>query len=209
MKTDVEPSFLVLVYHNVLYPTSSVHLSLVKLISGPTELLSVPFTSTVTSPYLRFFCVPLKTVNSSMAKTPKSEKKEKKEKKEKRDDRNSSSPEKETAPTEHQVVPIAKPLADSSLCKKVLKLAKSAAKKKQIKRGVKEVVKALRKNVAGVCVLAGKDYFRATYSSTRCVRFMTYPPNTLHFGRVARSLVGAVGAHFQRAQLCRKPNDVN
>lgn len=44
---------------------------------------------------------------------------------------------------------IAKPLADEKLCKKVLKLAKKAAKRKQIRRGVKEVVKALRKNAKG------------------------------------------------------------
>ena len=44
---------------------------------------------------------------------------------------------------------IAKPLADEKLCKKVLKLAKKGAKRKQIKRGVKEVVKALRKNTQG------------------------------------------------------------
>ena len=31
----------------------------------------------------------------------------------------------------------------------VLKLAKKAAKRKQIKRGVKEVIKAIRKNVKG------------------------------------------------------------
>lgn len=46
---------------------------------------------------------------------------------------------------------IANPLADEKFCKKVLKLAKKAAKRKQLKRGVKEVVKALRKNVKG-CV---------------------------------------------------------
>jgi H/ACA ribonucleoprotein complex subunit 2 len=44
---------------------------------------------------------------------------------------------------------IAKPLADEKLCKKVLKLSKKAAKRKQIKRGVKEVVKAIRKNTKG------------------------------------------------------------
>jgi H/ACA ribonucleoprotein complex subunit 2 len=44
---------------------------------------------------------------------------------------------------------IAHPLADEKLCKKVLKLSKKAAKRKQIKRGVKEVVKAIRKNVKG------------------------------------------------------------
>lgn len=44
---------------------------------------------------------------------------------------------------------IAKPLADEKLCKKVLKLCKKASKRKQIRRGVKEVVKALRKNAKG------------------------------------------------------------
>lgn len=34
-------------------------------------------------------------------------------------------------------------------CMQVLKLAKKAAKRKQIKRGVKEVVKAIRKNNKG------------------------------------------------------------
>jgi hypothetical protein len=34
-------------------------------------------------------------------------------------------------------------------CGQVLKLAKKAAKRKQLKRGVKEVVKAIRKNVRG------------------------------------------------------------
>lgn len=50
---------------------------------------------------------------------------------------------------------IAKPLADEKLCKKVLKLAKKGAKRKQIKRGVKEVVKALRKKTEGICIIAG------------------------------------------------------
>lgn len=44
---------------------------------------------------------------------------------------------------------IAKPLADEKLCKKVLKLCKKASKRKQIRRGVKEVVKALRKKQKG------------------------------------------------------------
>lgn len=55
----------------------------------------------------------------------------------------------EAVPHKIYVAVIAKPLADGKLCKKVLKLAKSGAKRKQIKRGVKEVVKALRKNVKG------------------------------------------------------------
>mmetsp|Transcript_9011 Transcript_9011/g.15657 ORF Transcript_9011/g.15657 Transcript_9011/m.15657 type:complete len:175 (-) Transcript_9011:337-861(-) len=50
---------------------------------------------------------------------------------------------------------IAKPLADEKLCKKVLKLCKKASKRKAIRRGVKEVVKALRKKQKGICVLAG------------------------------------------------------
>ncbi|PNW71840.1 hypothetical protein CHLRE_16g690500v5 [Chlamydomonas reinhardtii] len=50
---------------------------------------------------------------------------------------------------------IAKPLADEKLCKKVYKLCKKASKRKQIRRGVKEVVKALRKNAKGICILAG------------------------------------------------------
>lgn len=37
----------------------------------------------------------------------------------------------------------------------VLKLAKKAAKRKQIKRGVKEVVKAIRKANKGVVIIAG------------------------------------------------------
>lgn len=44
---------------------------------------------------------------------------------------------------------IAKPLADDKLTKRVLKLSKRAAKRKQIKRGVKEVVKAIRKSTKG------------------------------------------------------------
>lgn len=44
---------------------------------------------------------------------------------------------------------IANPLADEKLSKKVLKLCKKASKRKQIRRGVKEVVKALRKKQKG------------------------------------------------------------
>ena len=45
--------------------------------------------------------------------------------------------------------PIAVPLADSKLKKRTLKLVKNAALSKQLKRGVKEVVKALRKGSTG------------------------------------------------------------
>ncbi len=50
---------------------------------------------------------------------------------------------------------IAKPLADKKLSKKALKVVKRAAKAKMIKRGIKEVQKAIRKHQKGVCVLAG------------------------------------------------------
>jgi H/ACA ribonucleoprotein complex subunit 2 len=50
---------------------------------------------------------------------------------------------------------IASPLADEKLCKKVLKLSKKAAKRKQLKRGVKEVVKAIRKNTKGCAATPG------------------------------------------------------
>eukprot|EP01090_Pellita_catalonica_P022000 TRINITY_DN8395_c0_g1_i1.p1 TRINITY_DN8395_c0_g1~~TRINITY_DN8395_c0_g1_i1.p1 ORF type:complete len:150 (+),score=28.38 TRINITY_DN8395_c0_g1_i1:28-450(+) len=51
--------------------------------------------------------------------------------------------------------PIAKPLADKKLTKKILKLNKKATKDKQVRRGVKEVVKAIRKKETGLCVIAG------------------------------------------------------
>jgi H/ACA ribonucleoprotein complex subunit 2 len=50
---------------------------------------------------------------------------------------------------------IAHPLAGEKLHKKLLKLVKKAAKDKCLKRGVKEVVKAIRKNTKGIVVLAG------------------------------------------------------
>ncbi|KAK8805285.1 hypothetical protein WA588_000225 [Blastocystis sp. NMH] len=52
------------------------------------------------------------------------------------------------------VSPIAKPLAGKSLEKKVLKVVKKAAKAKCTRRGVKEVVKSIRKNEKGIMVLA-------------------------------------------------------
>lgn len=51
--------------------------------------------------------------------------------------------------------PIATPLADAKLKKRTLKLVKKAAVSKQLKRGVKEVVKALRKGSKGLCIIAG------------------------------------------------------
>lgn len=51
--------------------------------------------------------------------------------------------------------PIAKPMAGKKLHKRVYKVVKKAAGSKVLKRGVKEVVKAIRKGDAGLCVIAG------------------------------------------------------
>lgn len=53
------------------------------------------------------------------------------------------------------VCAIASPLAPKKLNKKILKTIKKAAKAKHVKRGVKEVVKALRKKEAGMVIIAG------------------------------------------------------
>merc|ERR1712070_987652 len=47
------------------------------------------------------------------------------------------------------------PLAEAKLAKKLFKCIKKATKTKQVLRGVKEVVKAVRKGTKGVCVIAG------------------------------------------------------
>ncbi|GER29588.1 H/ACA ribonucleoprotein complex subunit 2-like protein [Striga asiatica] len=53
------------------------------------------------------------------------------------------------------LAPIAKPLAGKKLCKRTLKLVRRAAERKCLKRGVKEVVKSIRRGNKGVCVIAG------------------------------------------------------
>ena len=50
---------------------------------------------------------------------------------------------------------ISKPLASKKSSKKVHKLVKKASSAKLIRRGVKEVVKALRKGEKGFCIIAG------------------------------------------------------
>lgn len=50
---------------------------------------------------------------------------------------------------------IAKPLANKKVTKKAYKVIKKATKCKSTKRGVKEVVKALRKGEKGLCIIAG------------------------------------------------------
>ena len=72
-----------------------------------------------------------------------------KEKKQKLDDD-------DDAPKKVRLVsPIANPLADKKLTKKVLKGVKAAAGAKLIRRGVKEVVKALKKGEQGLAIIAG------------------------------------------------------
>ena len=101
-------------------------------------------------------------------KKMKKEKKEKKDKKEKKSekklkkkrDRDEMEQQSSPAPVAQEVTlalsKIAQPLADEDLSKKVLKLVKKTAKSSgMLKRGVKEVVKALRKGESGVCVIAG------------------------------------------------------
>merc|ERR1712159_625716 len=54
-----------------------------------------------------------------------------------------------------EVAPYCEPLADKKLSKKLFKCIKKATKAKQVLRGVKEVVKAVRKGTRGLAVIAG------------------------------------------------------
>ena len=51
------------------------------------------------------------------------------------------------------VSPIAEPLASDKMSKKLLKLIKNSMKTKTVKRGVKETVKAIKKDGKGYCFL--------------------------------------------------------
>ncbi|CAH9081040.1 unnamed protein product [Cuscuta europaea] len=53
------------------------------------------------------------------------------------------------------IAPIAKPLAGKKLSKRTFKLVRRAAENKCLKRGVKEVVKSIRRGHKGFCVIAG------------------------------------------------------
>lgn len=53
---------------------------------------------------------------------------------------------------------IAQPLASKKSTKKAHKLVKKASSAKIIRRGVKEVVKGIRKQEKGLCILAGDIY---------------------------------------------------
>merc|ERR1712083_865980 len=82
---------------------------------------------------------------------------EKKEKKEFRKREKEGDEDEAVLPKKQRLMsPIANPLADKKLTKKTLKIIMAASQeKKRIKRGVKEVVKAIKKGERGVCVIAG------------------------------------------------------
>ena len=50
---------------------------------------------------------------------------------------------------------ISKPLASKKITKRIHKLVRKASQAKVVKRGVKEVVKSLRKGEKGFCIIAG------------------------------------------------------
>mmetsp|Transcript_17085 Transcript_17085/g.19544 ORF Transcript_17085/g.19544 Transcript_17085/m.19544 type:complete len:156 (+) Transcript_17085:125-592(+) len=53
---------------------------------------------------------------------------------------------------------ISKPLASKKSTKRAHKLVKKASSAKIIRRGVKEVIKGIRKHEKGICILAGDIY---------------------------------------------------
>ena len=80
----------------------------------------------------------------------------KKEKAEKKPKAAAGDEDEDEGPTKQRLVsPIATPLAGKKLAKKALKTVKKAAKAKMIRRGVKEVVKALKKGDQGIVIIAG------------------------------------------------------
>ncbi|GJN22139.1 hypothetical protein PR202_gb09677 [Eleusine coracana subsp. coracana] len=92
--------------------------------------------------------------------------------------------EKKKAPV--ALAPIAKPLAGKKLCKRTLKLVRRASEAKYLKRGVKEVVKSIRRGNKGLCVIAGNispidviTHDLATAGTTKrptcCVLVLTKP----------------------------------
>lgn len=52
------------------------------------------------------------------------------------------------------VTPIANPIANDALRSKILKLARHLNREKKLRRGVKDVVKAIRKGEKGICIIA-------------------------------------------------------
>jgi H/ACA ribonucleoprotein complex subunit 2 len=60
-----------------------------------------------------------------------------------------------TAYVQGPISAIAQPMAGKKLHKRIYKIVKKAADAKALKRGVKEVVKAVRKGDSGLVVIAG------------------------------------------------------
>ncbi|SPO26821.1 probable NHP2 - nucleolar rRNA processing protein [Ustilago trichophora] len=93
-------------------------------------------------------------VEATPSKSSKKDKKEKKIKVEVTADDAASDD--EDVETSENISAIAQPLAAPKMSKKLFKLTKKASKSRgHVKRGVKEVVKALRKGEKGLVVLAG------------------------------------------------------
>lgn len=93
-----------------------------------------------------------------MAKSADKDKKEKSEKKEKKDKKEKEAGADDGADDDvkrARVSVIANPLAGKKLTKSVLKVIQKASAAKLVRRGVKEVVKALKKDEKGLCVIAG------------------------------------------------------
>ncbi|KAK6121972.1 hypothetical protein DH2020_044288 [Rehmannia glutinosa] len=73
------------------------------------------------------------------------------------------------------LAPIAKPLAGKKLCKRTLKLVRRAAEHKCLKRGVKEVVKSIRRGNKGWVDFLDLANAGATKRPTCCVLVLTKP----------------------------------
>ncbi|KAJ1629292.1 50S ribosomal protein L30e-like protein [Pavlovales sp. CCMP2436] len=90
-------------------------------------------------------------------KAEKKDKKDKSDKKEKR--KEADTPQDDGADADDvkraRVSVIANPLASKRLTKSLLKVIQKASAAKLVRRGVKEVVKALKKDEKGLCIIAG------------------------------------------------------
>jgi H/ACA ribonucleoprotein complex subunit 2 len=84
--------------------------------------------------------------------------------KNKKPSKDNSTPAKEYEDRIKAVNAIAHPLASKKTTKKLYKLVKKAASAKHVRRGVKEVVKGLRKGEKGLAVMAGDIYPMDTIS---------------------------------------------
>lgn len=88
-------------------------------------------------------------------KKEKAEKSDKKDKKEKGDKKADAVAPADDDAKRARVSVIANPLASKGLTKSVLSMITKASAAKLVRRGVKEVVKALKKGEKGLCIIAG------------------------------------------------------